>query len=142
MWYPLLLLLHLSCAIVFAGGVAFEVVILDALHRTFDRATMERIERVVMQRARRVMPWIVGTLYASGVAMFTVRCAGFRCLQTHFGWLLLAKVALALAVLTVFVKAVRARGGILDPCRFRRTHRIVLVLMAGIVFLAKAMFYL
>jgi len=142
MWYPFLLLLHLSCAIVFVGAVAFEVVILDALHRTFDRGTMERIEQAVMQRARRVMPWIVGALYASGVAMFTVRCAGLHCLQSHFGWLLLAKVTLALAVLTVFVKAVRARGGQLDPCRFRRTHRIVLVLMMGIVFLAKAMFYL
>src|SRR5215469_9747934 len=89
-WYPLLLLLHLSCAIVFVGAVAFEVVVLDALHRTFDRDAMERIEQAVMQRARRVMPWVVATLFASGIAMFTVRCAGLRCLQTHFGWLLLA----------------------------------------------------
>jgi hypothetical protein len=142
MWYPLWLLLHLSCAIVFVGAVAFEVVVLDALHRTFDRDAMERIEQAVMQRARRVMPWVVATLFASGIAMFTVRCAGLRCLQTHFGWLLLAKVTLALAVLTVFVKAVRVRGGRPDPCGARRTHRIVLALMAGIVFLAKAMFYL
>ncbi len=142
MWYPLLLLLHLSCAIVFVGAVAFEVLILDALHQTFDRTTMERIEQAVMQRARRVMPWVVGTLYASGVAMFTVRCAGLRCLHTHFGWLLLTKVTLALAVLAVFVRAVQARGGRIDPCSFRRTHHIVLALMVGIVFLAKAMFYL
>lgn len=141
-WYPLLLLLHLSCAIVFVGAVAFEVVILDALHRTFDRATMERIEQAVMQRARRVMPWVVGTLYASGIAMFTVRCAGLRCLQSHFGWLLLAKVTLALAVLAVFVRAVRSRGSRLDLCSFRRTHRNVLALMVGIVILAKTMFYL
>ncbi|WP_229238339.1 hypothetical protein [Dyella amyloliquefaciens] len=136
------MLLHLSCAIVFVGAVAFEVLILDALHQTFDRTTMERIEQAVMQRARRVMPWVVGTLYASGVAMFTVRCAGLRCLHTHFGWLLLTKVTLALAVLAVFVRAVQARGGRIDPCSFRRTHHIVLALMVGIVFLAKAMFYL
>ena len=142
MWYLLLLLLHLSCAIVFVGAVVFEVVILDALHRTFDRATMGRIEQAVMQRARRVMPWVVGTLYASGIAMFTVRCGGLRCLQTHFGWLLLAKVTLALAVLTIFVRAVRAGGRRADPCGFRHTHRLVLVLMVGIVFVAKAMFYL
>ena len=142
MGYLLLLLLHLSCAIVFVGAVAFEVVILDALHRVFDRTTMERIEQAVMQRARRVMPWVVGMLYASGAGMFALRCAGLRCLRSHFGWLLLAKVALALAVLAVFVRAVRARAGTPDPCRFRRTHRIVLALMAGIVFLAKGMFYL
>jgi len=103
---------------------------------------MERIEQAVMRRARRVMPWIVATLYATGIAMFTVRCAGLRCPQTHFGGLLLAKVGPALAVLTVFVRAVRSRGGRSDPCRFRHAHRLVLVLMAGIVFLAKAMFYL
>jgi hypothetical protein len=40
----------------------------------------------------------------------------------------------------------RARATIaipsLDMCRFRYTHRIVLALMGGIVFLAKTMFYL
>jgi hypothetical protein len=30
----------------------------------------------------------------------------------------------------------------MSVCRFRHTHRIVLALMAGIVFLAKTMFYL
>jgi hypothetical protein len=74
--------------------------------------------------------------------MFTVRCAGLNCLQTHWGWLLLAKVTLALAVLAVFVRAVRTRGGRVDPCGFRHARHLVLVLMAGIVFLAKAMFYL
>lgn len=142
MGYLFLLLLHLSCAMVFVGAVVFEVVILDSLHRTFDQAAMERIERAVMERARRVMPWIVGALYASGIAMFTVRCAGLRCLQTHFGWLLLAKMTLALAVLAIFIRAVRTRGSRVDTCGFRRTHRIVLALMVGIVFLAKAMFYL
>lgn len=141
-WYPVLLLLHLSCAIVFVGAVVFEVLILDALHRSFDHATMERIEQAVMARARRVMPWVVGTLYASGVGLFTVRCAGFSCLGTHFGWLLLTKVALALGVLTIFVLTLRARREQLDPCRFRHTHRIILALMVGIVFLAKGMFYL
>jgi len=142
-WYPVLLLVHLSCAIVFVGAAAFEVFILEALHRTFDHATMERIEQAVMQRARRVMPWVVTLLYASGISLFATRCAGLSCLRTHFGWLLLAKVTLALAVLTVFVRTVRAGGrGELDPCRFKHTHRIVLALMAGIVFLAKAMFYL
>lgn len=141
MWYFPLLLLHLSCAIVFIGAVAFEVLVLDAVHRHVDRAVMEQIEQAIMQRARRVMPWVVGTLYMSGIAMFSLRCIALACLRTHLGWLLLAKVALALAVLVVFVRALRVRGRV-DSCRFRRTHRIVLALMVGIVFLAKGMFYL
>jgi uncharacterized protein len=142
MVYLFLLLLHLSCAIVFIGAVAFEVLILDALHRVFDQPMMERIEQAVMQRARHVMPWVVGGLYGSGIMLFTIRCAGFSCLRTHLGWLLLAKVTLALSVLIVFVRAVRPGSRHPDPCRFRHTHRIVLALMMGIVFLAKAMFYL
>ncbi|MFC4525263.1 hypothetical protein ISN76_03350 [Dyella halodurans] len=142
-WYPWVVLLHLSCAIVFIGAAAFEVLILDALHRQFDRATMERLEQAVMQRARRIMPWVVGLLYLSGAMLFTIRCGGLSCLGSHFGWLLLTKVSLALLVLVVFVMTLRAGSrGRLDPCRFRHTHRVVLALMVGIVFLAKTMFYL
>jgi len=43
----------------------------------------------------------------------------------------------------VFVNAMWAmRNGKMDVCRFRHTHRVVLGLMVGIVFLAKTMFYL
>lgn len=141
-WYPLILLLHLSCAIVFVGAVAFEVLVLESLHRHLDHATMERLEQAVMARARRFMPAVVGLLFLSGFALFHIRCNGLACLGTPFGWLLSLKVALAFAVLAVFVGAIRAglRGG-MDPCRFRHTHRIVLALMAGIVVLAKLMFY-
>ncbi|MGV8931436.1 MAG: CopD family copper resistance protein [Luteimonas sp.] len=141
-WYPWILTLHLACAIVFIGAVAFEVLILDALHHSFDTGTMQRIEQAVMARARRVMPWVVGLLFLSGGALFEIHCASFRCLGSRFGDLLLLKVTLAFAVLAVFVRAVWAsRQGGMDPCRFRHTHRTVLVLAAAIVLLAKGMFF-
>ena len=143
-WYPLILLLHLSCAIVFVGAVCFEVLVLESLHRNFDHALMERIEQAVMARARRVMPAFVGLLFLSGFALCYLRCAGFSCIQPQFGWgwLLLLKVVLAFGVLAVFIGAVRAGlTGRMDPCRFRHTHRVVLTLMVGIVVLAKLMFY-
>lgn len=141
-WYPLILLLHLACAIVFVGAVAFEVLVLESFHRHFDAATMARIEAAVMARARRFMPFVVALLFLSGFALFDLRCDGFACLGTRFGWLLSLKVALAFGVLAVFVGAIRAGlRGTLDPCRFRHTHRIVLALMIGIVVLAKLMFY-
>ena len=85
-WYPLILLLHLSCAIVFVGAVCFEVLVLESLHRNFDHALMERIEQAVMARARRLMPGFVGLLFLSGFALFHIRCNGFSCLQPRFGW--------------------------------------------------------
>ena len=141
-WYPLILLLHLSCAIIFVGAVCFEVLVLESFHAHFDATTMERIETAVMARVRRFMPVVVALLFLSGFALFDIRCSGFTCLGTPFGGLLSLKVLLAFGVLGVFVTAIRAglRGG-MDPCRFRHTHRVVLALMIGIVVLAKLMFY-
>lgn len=142
-WYPWLVLLHLSCAIVFVGAVAFEVLILESLHTRFDAATMQRLQQAVMARARRFMPVIVLILFVSGGLLFDYRCNGLACVGTRSGALLLLKVALAFGVLGVFVSALLAgRNGRMDACRFRNTHRIVLALMIGIVFLAKTMFYL
>lgn len=143
-WYPLILLLHLSCAIVFVGAVCFEVLVLESFHARFDHALMERIEHAVMVRVRGFMPVVVALLFLSGFALFDIRCNGFACIQPSFGWgwLLTLKVALAFAVLAVFIGAIRASlHGRMDPCRFRHTHRIVLALMVGIVVLAKLMFY-
>lgn len=142
-WYPWIVLLHLSCAIVFVGAVAFEVLVLESLHKRFDAATMQRLQQAVMTRARRFMPMVVLLLFVSGGALFDLRCNGFACVGTRFGTFLLLKVALAFGVLGVFVSALLAgRRGRLDACRFRSTHRIVLGLMIGIVFLAKTMAYL
>jgi len=141
-WYPLILLLHLACAIVFVGAVAFEVLVLESLQRSLGPELMERIEAAVMARVRRFMPVVVALLFLSGFALFDIRCDGFACLGTPFGWLLTLKVVLAFCVLAVFVSAIRAGlRGTMDPCRFRNTHRIVLALMVGIVVLAKLMFY-
>jgi hypothetical protein len=142
-WYPWILLVHLSCAIVFVGAAAFEVLVLEALHERFEPAVMATIEQAVMARVRRFMPWVVMLLFASGALLFDIRCGGTACVGSRFGWFLLLKVTLAFAVLGVFVNAVWAgMRGRMSVCRFRYTHRIVLALMVGIVFLAKTMFYL
>ena len=142
-WYPWIVLLHLSCAIVFVGAVAFEVLVVESLHKHFDGVTMQRIEQTVMARVRRFMPVVVIVLFVSGGVLFDIRCDGVACIGSRFDNLLLLKVLLAFGVLGVFVNAMWAmRHGKMDVCRFRHTHRIVLVLMIGIVFLAKTMFYL
>lgn len=142
-WYPWILLLHLSCAIIFVGAVVFEVVVIESLKKHFDIITMQRIEQAVMARVRRFMPVVVIVLFLSGFAVFDIRCDGFQCVGSRFGNWLLLKVVLAFGVLGVFANAMWAmRHGKMDVCRFRYTHRVVLGLMIGIVFLAKTMFYL
>jgi hypothetical protein len=89
------------------------------------------------------MPVVVALLFLSGFALFDLRCDGLTCVGTRFGTLLLVKVTLAFGVLGIFVSALWAgRRGRMNACRFRHTHRVVLGLMIGIVFLAKTMFYL
>lgn len=142
-WYPWIELIHLACAIIFVGAVVFEVLVLEALHRDFEVATMERIEQAVMARVRKFMPIVVALLFLTGFYQFYHYCPGFQCVGSSFGVMLIAKVVLAFAVLGVFVVTMWAMlHGRMSVCRFRHTHRIVLVLMIGIVFLAKAMFFL
>lgn len=142
-WYPWIEMLHLACAIVFVGAVAFEVLVIESLHKHFDPVTMQRVEHAVVARVRRFMPVIVVLLYICGAIVFDMRCDGLSCVGTRFGNLLLLKVLLAFGVLGVFVNAMWAvQRGRMDVCRFRNTHRVVLALMVGIVFLAKAMFFL
>lgn len=142
-WYPWIVLVHLACAIVFVGAVTFEVLVVESLHKHFDIATMQRIEHAVMARVRRFMPVAVILLFVSGGVLFDIRCDGLDCVGTRFGNWLLLKVLLAFGVLGVFINAMWAmRHGKMDVCRFKHTHRIVLALMVGIVFLAKTMFYL
>ncbi|MCE5232607.1 MAG: hypothetical protein ABFC67_05895 [Mizugakiibacter sp.] len=142
-WYGWIQLVHLACAILFVGAVSFEVLILESLHRHLGHDEMARLEELVLRRARRVMPLAVLLLFASGFAMFAVRCPDFACMDTRFGALLGLKVLLAFGVLGVFLSAMWAGlRGRMSPCRFRYTHRIVFVLMVGIVFLAKGMFLL
>ncbi len=142
-WYPWIVLLHLSCAILFVGAVAFEVIVLESLHKHFDVITVRRIEQAVMARVRSYMPVVVVLLFISGGMLFDMRCDGFNCVGSRFGNWLLLKVVLAFGVLAVFVNAMWAmRRGKMDVCRFKHSHRLVLALMVGIVFLAKTMFYL
>lgn len=142
-WYPWWVLLHLACAIVFVGAVTFEVLVIESLHKHFDTAIMHRIEQAVMARVRRFMPIVVILLFISGGVLFDIRCDGLSCVGSRFGNWLLLKVLLAFGVLGVFVNAMWAmRSGKMDVCRFKHTHRVVLSLMVGIVFLAKTMFYL
>lgn len=143
-FYPWIVLIHVSCAIIFVGAAAFEVFVLEGLHKVIDISTMGQIEAAVMSRVRRFMPVVVILLFLAGFALFDVRCNGIQCIgTTRFGWFLLAKVILAFGVLGVFINAVWAGAhGKMNACRFRYTHRIVLTMMAAIVFLAKTMFIL
>ncbi len=144
MSYGLLLALHLLAAIAFVGTVFFEVVMLEAVRRHLPHETMRAVEHAIGNRAVRVMPWVLMTLYAAGIGLaWQHRAALSRPLASSFGLLLALKIALALSVFGHFATAmVWRRRGVLGGRRSRRLHLSVFCHVLAIVLLAKAMFYL
>lgn len=143
-YYGLFVTLHLLCAITFIGAVFFEVLVIEPIEKRLPPGIGEQIAEAIPRRVRTFMPVVVALLYLSGAAMFWVHySARPDFFSTRFGLLLTLKIALTFAVLGVFIVSMRAAiKGTMDVCRFRYTHRIVAILMLGIVLLAKGMFYL
>jgi hypothetical protein len=144
MSYLLLKFIHLSAAAFFIGGVFFEVLILSRATRQLDQAPREQLSRALGQRARRVMHWVVLALYGAGLGLaWRYRGALHDPFASSFGTLLALKILLALAILGHFLGVVYLmRSGRMTPARSRLIHLSVLVLMLGILFLAKGMFLL
>lgn len=144
MEYPVLLVVHLSCAILFIGVVAFEVLFLEPIRRHLPDNMMELVEAGIHTRARRFMPFVVVLLFASGVGLlWRVYLEGwYPPFSSTFSTLLTIKVLLAVSVLVHFVTAIRASlCNCMTSRRFKLTHYSVFTHMVLIVTLAKIMFY-
>lgn len=141
--YPALLLLHLFAAIVFAGAVFFEVLMLDGVRRHLPRETVAQVERAIADRARRLMPWVLLVLYGAGIGMaLRYRALLAQPLASSFGLLLWLKILLAASVFVHFATAMAwRRRGTLTGRRARRLHASVFAHLTLIIVLAKAMFH-
>ncbi|MBD9503271.1 CopD family copper resistance protein [Pseudomonas sp. BGr12] len=145
MAYPILLVLHLFAAIMFVGTVFFEVLILESVHRHVPARAMKMVEGALGRRLRRVMPWVILTLFGSGLGMLHLRYAPLLVapLASPFATLLSFKLLLATSVLGHFLFAMYSfRVGRMTGQRSRRIHYSVFAHVVLIVLLAKGMFYL
>jgi len=145
MAYPLLLVLHLFAAILFVGTVFFEVLILESVHRHVPPRAMKAVEAALGRRLRQVMPWVILTLFGSGLGMLHLRYAPLLAAPwaSSFATLLSFKLLLALSVLGHFIFAMYSfRVGRMTGQRSRRIHYSVFAHVVLIVLLAKGMFYL
>ncbi|HVV95913.1 MAG TPA: hypothetical protein VHC92_02100 [Rhodanobacteraceae bacterium] len=144
MLHGVLVTIHLFCAAVFIGVVAFEVLVLEGIRDHLPEKCVALVEEHVHRRGRRIMPWFVGLLFASGIAMAagTYGAALAHPLASSFGTLLSLKILLAASVLVHFVLAIRhSICGTMSSARFKYTHLSVFIHMILIVILAKAMFF-
>ncbi|WP_236171811.1 CopD family copper resistance protein [Pseudomonas pseudonitroreducens] len=145
MAYLIVLTLHLFAAIFFVGTVFFEVLILESIHRQVPARAMTQVEAALGRRLRRVMPWVILTLFGSGLGMLHLRYAPLLAnpLGSPFATLLSLKLLLATSVLGHFIFAMYSfRVGRMTGQRSRRIHYSVFAHVLLIVLLAKGMFYL
>lgn len=145
MEYPILQTLHLLAAILFIGTVFFEVVIIEGIRFKVQRESIREVELAIGKRARKIMPWIILLLFASGITMVMTRYTGALQdpLASSFGVLLTIKIVLAASVFCHFCTAMfMLFTGRMTSTLFRRFHISVFSHMVAIVVLAKAMFYL
>lgn len=142
--YSVAHIIHLFCAIAFVGGVFFETLVLSAIHsKNVPKESRKAVEKAIMHRAVRVMPWIVGGVFLSGLAMAHRYAAAFSApFAAPFNTQLCLKVLLAFGVLAHFLIAVaKMRRGTLTAAWSKYIHRAVFCQMVLIVLLAKTMFY-
>lgn len=143
MSYGLVHVVHLLCGISFIGVVFFELAILEGMRKPLGPDRMAALELALINRAKRIMPWVVGALFVTGTALAVFhRGALLQGLTSSFGTLLAAKIVLALSVGCHFVYALKtAIDGCMNSRKFKLLHISVAAHMIGIVVLAKAMFY-
>ena len=143
MVYEISHVIHLICAIAFIGVVFFEVFILEGVRDSIGPSQMPQIEQGIINRAKCIMPWFVGTLFITGAILASIHYARLPSpFSTSLGVLLGIKILLALSVLAHFVNAMMAaQSGCMDSSRFKWTHLSVFFHMVLIILLAKAMFY-
>lgn len=143
MEYGIAHVIHLLCAAAFIGVVFFEVFILEGIRDQIGPSLMPQIEAGIIGRAKKIMPWVVATLFLTGIFLAYTHYANLaEPFGNAFGVLLGIKILLALSVLVHFVTAIRsASNGCMTSKRFEFTHLSVIIHMFFIVVLAKAMFY-
>lgn len=144
MSHSVLIVLHLFAAFIFVGTVVFEVLILEGIRKHVPHDAMKSVEVAIGQRARRFMPFVILVLYGAGIGMaWQYRAALAHPFDSSFATLLSLKILLALSVLVHFICAITLSAkGKLKSRHFKRIHISVFIHMIGIVFLAKAMFFL
>ena len=142
MEYTLVQIVHLLCATLFIGVVFFELVILEGIRKRLPEETMTAVETGLIGRVKYIMPWVVGTLFLSGIVLAFHHFKGVDTpFASSFHILLTIKIVLALSVLVHFVTALRSGvNGCMESTRFKYTHLSVAMHMFFIVVLAKLMF--
>ncbi|MCP4987100.1 MAG: hypothetical protein GY928_13945 [Colwellia sp.] len=144
MSYAIFITVHLFAAVIFIGVVFFEVLFLESIRKKIPSETMAQVQVGITTRARKIMPFVLGFLFLSGLLMANHHFPHFNGLMSsNFGQLLSVKMLLAFSVLMHFFTAMYlSRREKMSCSRFKFIHLSVFCHQVLIIFLAKNMFYI
>jgi len=142
--YAVAHVLHLLMAAVFIGTVFYEVMVLGRIEGRVPQRSLTLVEGALGACLRRIMPWVILVLFASGLVMAHRYVAVLASPGgSAFSLQLTLKVVLALSVLGHFITAMTwIRRETMNARRNRVIHYSVFAHVLAIAVLAKTMFYL
>lgn len=141
--YPLFLVIHLICAIIFVGYLFFDCIIYPNVKKMLGDEINNKVSNAIAKRGRKIMPICVLLLLITGSIMVT-RWIGSEIgfFDTHLQQLLLIKIGLACAIFVMV--AISLSCAFVFKCKnplAKIIHPLALFLAFFIVVLAKIMFY-
>lgn len=142
--YPIILIIHLFCAIIFVGYLFFDVIIYPNVKKMLGDDIEKKVSGAIAKRGRKIMPLCVLLLLITGLLMIS-RYVGFDIgfFHTNLQKLLMAKAFLAILIF-IFV-ATSLSCAFIFKCRnplSKIIHPVALILSFFIVIFAKLMFYI
>ncbi|RAX54243.1 copper resistance protein CopD [Helicobacter sp. 16-1353] len=142
--YPIILIIHLFCAIIFVGYLFFDVIIYPNVKKMLGAEIESKVSSAIAKRARKIMPTCVLLLLITGLLML-FRYVGFDVGFFHSNLQKLLMIKVFLACLIFIFVAISLSCAFIFKCRNPLSniiHPLALSLAIFIIIFAKLMFYI
>lgn len=141
--YPIILIFHLFCAIIFVGYLFFDVIIYPNVKKTLGAEIDAKVSNAIAKRGRKIMPFCVFMLLITGLFMLFRYIGGDTGIfNTNLQKLLIIKVILASSIFILV--AISLSCAFIFKCKNplgKIIHPVALIFSFFIVIFAKLMFY-
>lgn len=140
--YPIFLIVHLFCAIIFLGYIFCDVVLLSPIRKILGDEFADKMFNIIGRRSKG-MPLVFMLLIVTGLAMLSRYVGGeMGYFATTLQQFLMIKTLLAFGIALMIAISLGFYYGLKKPSPLRKViHPIALVLGILIVILAKLAFY-
>ncbi|PAF48108.1 copper resistance protein CopD [Helicobacter sp. 12S02634-8] len=141
--YPLILIIHLICAIIFLGYLFFDVFIFPNIGKMFGSEIAKKAAAGIAARGTKIMPiCVLGLIITGGMMVSNYIGKNMGFFSSNFQKLLMIKIALATIIVLMVITSLTYKFILKKPSPIGKfIHPVAVTLGFCIVILAKLMFY-